>query len=531
MMLDCLQSQAQRQPDVVAIRTDRSHLTYAQHVDWVGRVAWQLLDAGARPGDRVGLWARNQLGWLPTDLGIAAAGAVSVPLHAELPDAMVAEQLRRAGCRLVFVGDDERAARLQASSASQNEWQIFQIPESFDALPPPFFRDWPPRLRSETDLATILFTSGTTGVPKGVMLSHRNVFHNAITTQTEIPWGVAATMLNSLPFSHIYARVSDGYQAIIAGATLLLSESPERIPRLLQEFRPTQVRNVPRFYEKLLHTISHPNELPRMLGGRIRTLFVGGAGLPPAVAQVYAAAGLPLLQGYGLTETSPTHCVNRPHANRIGTVGQPLPGYDVQIASDGEVLLRGANVMLGYWNDPQATAEAIRDGWLHTGDLGELDADGFLRISGRKKDLIVFSTGRKVVPETVESRLRAIPGMDQALVFGEGWPFLIGLLIWPGELSEVEIGKQVTAALADLPPWEQLAGWVIRREPLSIQAGEVTVSHKPRRGIIFERHETALLQCRDSILSQNSARHSAAADADAPSPTPAPRRGKMPETP
>jgi long-chain acyl-CoA synthetase len=242
----------------------------------------------------------------------------------------------------------------------------------------------------------------------------------------------------------------------------------------------------------------------------------GGAPLPPAIARTYHDAGLLVLQGYGLTESAPIITFNCPKQYKLDTVGRPLPGVEVRIASDGEVLTRGPHVMQGYWNNPAATAEAIRDGWLHTGDLGELDADGFLRITGRKKDLLVLSNGKKVAPACVEGLLLADACIDQAMVCGEGRNFLCALLVpaWDnvrqilrdegvaleGEPEEWTarpevrglLERRVRAALADLSRMEQVKRFVILPRPFSVEADELTVSLKLRRNVVLERYRDAI---------------------------------------
>ena len=280
-----------------------------------------------------------------------------------------------------------------------------------------------------------MYTSGTTGNPKGVMLTHGNLLSNSLAALEVMPYGPGDLVLNWLPFTHIYARTVDHYICMASGTPVALAESADTLVQNLDEVRPTHFASVPRFYEKVLASVSTADaaetgrRLRQVFGPRIDWMSSGGAPLPPAIARAYHAAGLLVLQGYGLTETSPIISFNCKDNYKLDTVGRPLPGVEVRIAADGEVLTRGPNVMKGYWNDPAATAEAIRDGWLHTGDLGELDADGFLRITGRKKDLLVLSNGKKVAPACVEGLLLADPCIDQAVVCGEGRNYLCALLV------------------------------------------------------------------------------------------------------
>jgi len=280
--------------------------------------------------------------------------------------------------------------------------------------------------------------------------------------------------------------------------------------------------SVPRLYEKLLAAVgsSDPGETGRCLrevfGPRIEWLASGGAPLPPRIAFTFRDSGLLVLQGYGLTESSPVITFNRRTSYKLDTVGQPIPGVEVKIASDGEVLTRGPHVMKGYWNNPAATAEAIKDGWLHTGDLGRLDADGFLTITGRKKEILVLSNGKKVVPTHLEGLLLAEPLIDQAVVYGEGRNYLTALIVpnWENvrktlradgldaardeeDLAQDPTVKdllrwRIDAALANVANWEQVRKFVVLPRPFTVAGEELTVSLKLRRGVVFEKHQAEL---------------------------------------
>jgi len=304
---------------------------------------------------------------------------------------------------------------------------------------------------------------------------------------------------------------------------MALGESAETVVANLAEVHPTHMNCVPRFYEKVLAAVASadPEQTNRRLravfGPRMAWLGAGGAPLPVPVAEAYQAAGLTILQGYGLTETSPVISFNRKENNRVGTVGQALPGVEVRIAPDGEVLTRGPHVMKGYWNNPRATAETIRDGWLHTGDLGRLDADGFLTITGRKKELLVLSNGKKVVPPEVEGQLLADPCFDQAVVCGEGRNYLTALIVphWDnlrralrqegvpveGQSDEALcrhpavrafLQKRIDAALRDMAGWEQVKKFAVLPRPFSVAADELTVSLKLRRNVVLAKHADEL---------------------------------------
>ena len=327
-----------------------------------------------------------------------------------------------------------------------------------------------------------------------------------------------------LPLSHIFARLCDFYLRIVAGTQLCLSESVETVVADIAQVQPTHISCVPRFFEKLLASINSPDpavtseRLRKVFGTRIRSIGAGGAPLPRSIEQTLRAAGLPILPGYGLTESSPVLSFNRTCHSKPCTAGLVLPGVEIRIAPDGEVLARGPNIMCGYWNNPEATAEAITDGWLHTGDLGTLDADGFLTITGRKKELMVLSNGKKVIPTHLEGLLLADDCIDQVVVYGEGRQYLTALVVphWDnlrravaargGRLPESatedelvghpavreELRKRVSSRLADVAGYEQVKKFHVLPRPFTVAAGELTVSLKMRRGVICTRYQSEL---------------------------------------
>jgi long-chain acyl-CoA synthetase len=500
-----------------------------------------LADVGVQPGDRVALLSENRVEWLIADLGMLTAAAVTVPLHAPLSARQVHFQFADAGVCWAFVSTASQLAKLEQVRGELPELRgvVLFDPESSrgDAILWTTFlqrgRQALPRLREELarreaalrwdDLATIMYTSGTTGNPKGVMLTHGNFISNAcasLEAQPSLPDDVALTWL---PFSHIYARTVDHYEKLVAGIPLCLAESAETVIDNLADVQPTHLSAVPRFYEKVLTAVASDDaektarRLREVFGPRIDWLGSGGAPLPPPISAAYHRAGLLLLQGYGLTESSPVISFNRKTNWKTDTVGQPLPGVEVAIAPDGEVLTRGPHVMKGYWNNPRATAEALRDGWLHTGDLGELDADGHLHITGRKKELLVLSNGKKVVPPYLEGLLLADPCIDQAVVCGEGRNFLTALLVphWEnlrrvlqtegttldGQVPEALaqqpavralLERHVRDALRDVSACEQIKKFIVVPQPFTVSGEELTVSLKLRRQVIAAKYAAQL---------------------------------------
>jgi long-chain acyl-CoA synthetase len=498
-----------------------------------------LVDAGVKAGDRVGLLSENRLEWLVADMGLLAAAAINVPPHAPLTARQVHFQLADAGVCWLFVSTREQLDKVRTVRA---ELPMVRGVVAFDhAAAGADARSWAgflqdgrrvlAKVRAELDereaasgpddLATIMYTSGTTGNPKGVMLTHGNLVSNVCAVLEVGPVEPDDLVLTWLPFSHIYARTVDHYKTIAAGIPLALAESAETVVANLDEVRPTHLNAVPRFYEKVFTAVatSDPAKTQRRLrdvfGPRMKWLGAGGAPLPVPVAEAYHKAGIIIYQGYGLTESAPVISFNRENRCKIGTVGEAIPGVEIRIGPDGEVLTRGPHVMKGYWNNPKATAEALQDGWLHTGDLGELDADSYLKITGRKKELLVLSSGKKIVPNYIEGLLLGDSCVDQAVVVGEGRNFLTALIVphWANvrEALKAEgvaldsesaenpavrrlLGERIEAALRDVSSWEHVKKFVVLPKPFSVEKEELTVSLKLRRNVIVSKYRSVLDQ-------------------------------------
>ncbi|GIW51760.1 MAG: AMP-dependent synthetase [Gemmatimonadales bacterium] len=410
------------------------------------------------------------------------------------------------------------------------------------------------------DLASIIYTSGTTGEPKGVMLTHGNFCSNIHAALEVLPIGPSDSCLSFLPLSHAFERMAGHFAMLHAGATINYAESFDTVAADLLEVRPTIVLAVPRVYEKIYaralaaadqggafrrriffwsrrigrawaeHRLSgKPVPLTLKLqyaaadrlvfaklrsrtGGRIRYFVSGGAPLSPEVAWFFFAAKLPILEGYGLTETSPVVSVNPLEAPKIGTVGRPLPGVEVRIAEDGEILVRGPNVMKGYYNRPEASAEAIdQDGFFHTGDIGELDSDGYLKITDRKKDLIVTAGGKNIAPQPIENLARSSKFVLNAVMVGDRRPYPILLVVpdmeevkrWAAErkLPEMDtaallqhpdvvakIEREVMLQLRDVARFEMPKKIALLERDFSIEDGELTPTLKVKRRVIEEKY-------------------------------------------
>ncbi|MBS0263960.1 MAG: long-chain fatty acid--CoA ligase [Planctomycetes bacterium] len=414
-----------------------------------------LLELGIAPGDRVAILSENRYEWLIADHAILSAAAVNVPLHAPLTPPQAAYQLEHSDARGIFVSHQMQADKIVQilDRLPRLEFLI-----SFEPIVPPaglkhwtwqglLQRGWQAgaATRAEirgrearlglNDLATLIYTSGTTGNPKGVMLTQGNLLSNSLATLKLADIRPGDVQLSWLPYSHIYSRTVDHYLTTAAGSTLALAESVDTLVANLAETRPMWMTSVPRFYEKIWAAVEavvpekRASELRRIFGPRCRYLSSGGAPLPRHICQGFHELGISIFEGYGLTETSPVVCFNSPAKYRLGSVGPAIGDVEIRIADDGEILTRGPHVMLGYWKNPEATAETIVDGWLHTGDVGRLDDDGFLYITDRKKDLIITSGGKNIAPTELERLLVSDPYIDQALVYGDRRPFVAAIIV------------------------------------------------------------------------------------------------------
>jgi long-chain acyl-CoA synthetase len=410
------------------------------------------------------------------------------------------------------------------------------------------------------DAACIIYTSGTGGEPKGVVLPHRAILHNClggIDALKELGAG-DETFLSLLPLSHAYEHSLGQFLPIAIGAEIYYAEGVDRLASNFTAARPTLVTAVPRFYELMQQRIEKQvAKAPRLeramfrtalslgrkrlaagrlgpidraidaiadravrgrvrarFGGRIKAMISGGAPLNPEVGAFFCALGVPVFQGYGQTEAGPLISVNRPRSVRMDTVGPPMKGVEVAIAEDGEILVRGDMVMLGYWRNEAATQEVLRDGWLHTGDIGTLEADGHLRITDRKKDIIVNSGGDNVSPARIELLLTARPEIAQAMVYGDARPHLVALLVprvdwlqdwakasarrvdaddWSGDAAlHQALGAAIDAVNAHLSVIERIRRFAIVREPFSIDNGQLTPTLKIRRHVIRSVYEAEL---------------------------------------
>lgn len=558
-------------PDAVAFsrRTDDGwgEVTAAQFLTEVRAVAKGLVAAGIEAGDRVGLISRTRYEWTLVDYAIWFAGGVTVPVY----ETSSAEQLEwilgDSGAVAVVAETHEHTARIAERRASLTElnhvWSLEDnAVDVLRRLGEDIADDALEQRRTTStplDLATIIYTSGTTGRPKGCELTHGNFMVElgvAVRELEDLFEADDASTLLFLPLAHVFARIVQ-IGAIKARVRLGHSADVKHLVPDLGEFRPTFILAVPRVLEKVFNSASQRataegrgrifdraaetaiaysravergkvpialrarhavfsrlvyGKLRAALGGRCRYAVSGGAPLGDRLGHFYRGIGLTVLEGYGLTETTAALTVNRPDALKIGTVGQPLPGTEVRVAEDGELLFRGGQVFAGYWGNEEATAEVLdRQGWFRTGDVGEIDEEGFVRITGRMKEILVTAGGKNVAPSVLEDRVRAHPLVDQCLVVGDGQPFIAALVTidpeawadWAtaheksGDIADhvddpdlvAEVQRAVDDANAAVSRAESIRKFVILPIDWTEEGGQLTPSLKLKRNVVVREHK------------------------------------------
>jgi long-chain acyl-CoA synthetase len=507
-------------------------LTWNDIAAAVPQVVAMLVELGLRPGDRVAQVSENRYEWIVADFAIQMAGAVHVPIHPTLAGPQIAWQILHSGAKVVLLSGPHQAVKLAALEGEcprDVAWVTYEpctgvlrgqpihlltelqatanLGKGVEAA-------WQARKQITADsLATILYTSGTTGEPKGVMLTQGNLTTNAIATVDAFGWSPDQLRVNFLPLSHIFARTCDLYLWIADGSRLALAESRETVIADCQAIHPTYLNGVPYFYDKIYRALcaegrhNEPGALKAFLGGAIDKCCAGGAALPGHLYDFFESQGVLLLQGYGLSESSPVITISTEAYHRRASCGRPIPDVDVRIADDGEILTRGPHVMQGYYENPEATADVLKDGWLHTGDLGRLDDDGFLYITGRKKEILVTSAGKNIAPVFLESLLTQDPLILQAMVIGDGRSYLTALIVLnnteldaglkrlgiphPDEASRNShpavmdlVRQRIDRCLSGVSPHEQVRKFTLLARPFSIEAGELTPKLSLRRAVI-----------------------------------------------
>ncbi len=572
-----------RTPDLIAYKAYNE-----QHGNWRD-YSWAQIDRqvahwqaalekdGLKPGERVAVMLRNCPEWVIFDQATLGLGLVVVPLYTQDRADNMAYIINNSDCKVLLIEGDEHWQALQnvlgelrgvvrfltvnAVSAVGNEPRLKKI------------SDWLPEdggatrhlARDGNTLATIVYTSGTTGRPKGVMLSHNNILSNIQAALTVLATGHDDIFLSFLPLSHTFERTCGYYLTMMSGSTVAYARSIPQLAEDLQTMRPTVLISVPRIYERIWgnirakldegsplrkklfmlaaevgyarfeHAQGRGPWLPSFLlwpllnklvaskvmarlGGRLRFALSGGAALPAGISRIFIGLGLPILQGYGLTETSPIACANHPENNIPASVGQPIPGVEVRIGDKGAVLIKGPNIMLGYWNNEEATRAMIQpDGWLNSGDTGHIGEQGHLFITGRLKEIIVLSNGEKVPPHDMEAAIARDPLFEQVMVLGEGKAYLTAITVInvdhfqklalssglnagaTDELlreprTEELMLQRIAAQIAGFPGYAQVRRVSVTMEAWTVENGLLTPTMKLKRAKVMERFAAAIEQ-------------------------------------
>ncbi len=444
--------------------------------------------------DRVAILSENRPGWYLADMAILNLGAINVPLYPSLPPNQIEYILNNCSAKAIVVSNMLQLGKIISIWQNLPELCLVvvmnRLEESIEDVidlnqakeegkkmleEKPWFLETAPV--EPDDVATIIYTSGTTGLPKGVMLTHRNICENVKSSSKIIRLDESDCGLSFLPLSHAYERTGGSYLLFSCGASIYLAESVETISLNMTEARPTIMFTVPRLFDRIKmsilkqiaaesslkkkvfnwalstgekyhrelnskgtastfltfqHSLAQKlvyHKIKTKLGGRLRYFVSGGAALPQKIGEFFQALDINILEGFGLTETSPITNVNRPEKIKYGTVGPTVDNVQLRIAEDGEILFKGQNVMKGYWKDEEATRQVIKDGWFYTGDIGEVDKDGYLKITDRKKHIIVTSGGKNIAPMPIENLITDSPFVDQVIIIGEKRPFLIALIV------------------------------------------------------------------------------------------------------
>jgi long-chain acyl-CoA synthetase len=573
-LTDLVVDNAVRQPHRVAFRRKVDghwqDVTAREFLADVSALAKGFVAAGIRPGERVGLMARTRYEWTLTDFAIWFAGAVTVPIYETSSAEQVSWILGDSGAVACVVETSAHAATVgrvrEQVSSLRHVWTIeagdlAQVAEDGREVSDADLEERRSAAALD-DLATIIYTSGTTGRPKGCALTHGNfvvLAKNAAAKLHDVVAADGASTLLFLPLAHVLARF---IEVLCVATPTTMGHTPDAKQLLpdLAEFQPTFILSVPRVFEKVYNSSEQKAEaggkgrvfrqaadvaiayskaqdaggpglalkvrhavfdrlvygrLRDALGGRLQYAVSGGAPLGARLGHFFRGIGLTVLEGYGLTETTAPTSVTTPDNVRIGTVGQPLPGTGARIADDGEILLQGSHLFRGYWNNPAATSEVLVDGWFHTGDLGELDADGNLSITGRKKEIIVTAGGKNIAPAVLEDRIRAHPLVGQCMVIGDQRPFIAALVTLDPEMlptwltnhgkppmtlgeaaGDPDVRAAVQEAVDDANAVVSRAESIRRFEILDVdfteESGHLTPSMKLKRNVVLKDQAAAV---------------------------------------
>ena len=558
-------------------------VTVSEFRDTVRGLACALYELGVKPGDRVAILSENRPEWTMADFAILAASAVTVPVYPTLLGWQIEYILNDAGTVTVICSNQEQLDKIleirshvpclhniivcDPPANLPADVRVFKdVVESGKKWEATNGQNWfeqSSKSRQPDDLATLVYTSGTTGNPKGAMLTHGNITSNVVTVRDVVPIEAGDIALSILPLSHILERMVD-FLYLYKGGCIAYAENVTKVADNLQEIKPSYFAAVPRLFEKMRARIMDnvaaapparqkifhwalkiaeqrlPYSVDRKpmplglklksaiadklvfgkiiarLGGNVKYVVSGGAPLSAELAAFFIGAGVEILEGYGLTETSPVIAVNRPEKRRIGSVGPIIPGVEVKIASDGEILSRGPHIMKGYWNNPDATAQSIdAEGWFHTGDIGEIDSDGFLKITDRKKDILINAYGKNIAPQPLEALLKSSPYVGTPVLIGDRRKYLVALIVPNFEKLEREAAtlgvkynskdelvgneqvKQLIQAEIDrfnqnLDRQEKIRRFALLPRDFTIEDDEITPSLKVKRKNIDKKYKNII---------------------------------------
>jgi len=506
-------------------------------------VASGLIDAGVRAGDSVILIAENRVEWICCDWAIQSIGAITVPIYPNSPPEMAQTIAVDCAATFAIASSATLAAKLKVEGPLRKIALMDSEVAGWMKDAPRQLAEIASRLKKLTpdDLCTIVYTAGTTGVPKGVELAHRNLVDVSRAAVKVHPITDQDSSLSWLPYAHVYGRINEIFVGIVYGGQTWISLGPDHLAKELQEVKPTLMCSVPRVYEKIYAAVrarvdesspvrralfkwairtggsysrtSNPGPLlraqhgiaerlvlralrTRLTGGRLRFFVSGGAGLAREIEEFFWAIGVPILNGWGLTETSSGVCSNTLYEHRFLTVGRPFPGVELKIADDGEILVKGSGNMRGYHNKPDATAEVLKDGWFYTGDIGEIDGDGFLKITDRKKSLFKTAGGKYVAPQQLEHALLSDPLVARSVIVGEGKPFVTALIVpdWDTARKQgmdetavkARIQNTVDSVNAHLGQWETIKYFTLLPQDFTEANGELSLKQDVKRKVVAE---------------------------------------------